>query len=110
MGRWAQAVRRGAGGERGGGLEPPPAPSIEVTDAELLISANGAPDTGGKLRLYGAESPAGPPVFQEEVAWIRDWDWGEAAGFPNQYAWASEVGNGSVYAGESALAGPVACY
>lgn len=102
MGRWAQARRRGSSAPAGGGLGPPPAPLLTEGEDFLLQEAQGLADTGGRIRLFQANAESGPYTQIAEGAWEVAFDWVGEAPIPGKWYVTTEVGNGTVYAGQSA--------
>lgn len=102
MGRWAQARRRGSSAPAGGGPGSPPAPVLNEGEDFLLQVAQGLADTGGRIRLFQADAELGPYTQIAEAAWEASYDWVEEPLFVGKWYHCTEVGNGTVYAGQSA--------
>lgn len=106
MGRWAQASRGGRG-HLLSNLPLPTAPALQQEGEEVRIETTTSGNSGGRVRMFGGDSPAGPWTQVNEVAWggtvlepIETWSgW--------TYANALEIGGGVSYAGESPLGIPL---
>jgi hypothetical protein len=100
MGRWATYAKRGGGGSLPSLLPPPPAP-ILVWETPIIIQvAQGLDDAGGTLSLYFSADGVSNWNLIETDAWMVEKVWGGYDDEPGFYR-ATEVGNGTVYAGES---------
>lgn len=101
MGRYSQSRRRGRSPSAASGLAAPPAPVLSNPGGDVFQAAQGADDTGGTVRLYGAEYTEGPYYLLDEDTWAATVAWGLQEQWPGQFLRATEVGNGIAYQGES---------
>ena len=81
---------------------PPPAPILDVEDNGLTQTAQGDDDYGGRCNLWASSNGETSWVIAGQQPWISSCGWGPVAGQPPGYYRCTEIGNGSVYLGESA--------
>jgi hypothetical protein len=65
------------------------------------VTAQGADDTGGVVRLYYSELNPEPTVELDNTAWVAEWDYLDIGACDPGYYRAREEGNGVAYVGLS---------
>jgi len=101
MGKWSTYRKRGSAG-RGPTLGPPPAPTLRVTDGVVFQDATGLDDTGGQVRLEQSADGIDEWETWGNQPWDNPTEWGEVDEWSGNFVRAFEIGNGTVYAGDSA--------
>ena len=83
-------------------IGPPPAPILNIEDTGVVQNAQGYDDFGGRCTLYKSDDGATGWFIANQELWISSCEWGPLEGLLGGYYRCTELGNGSVYLGESA--------
>jgi hypothetical protein len=102
MGKYATYRLRGGGQSLWPPLGPPPAPSLEIAEDELLQTSNTANNDDGLSSLYYSVDGLFNWTFQQSVAWSITISWGQTDNLDEGYYRVTETGNHIDYEGQSA--------
>ena len=100
MGKWSTYRKRGTP-TRGPALPPPPAPELDIDGDDIRQLAMGDDDTGGQLKLQVSADGNPPWNPVGDAAWEVIYVWSDVDEFSGESLRAYEVGNGTVYSGNS---------
>jgi len=100
MGKWSTYRKRGCA-QSSAGLQPPPAPLLQLNDEAVQGFAQGNNDTGGSFYLESS--------IDEGINWAPEMDqlwapftlWGDRTDFLQKWLRMKETGNGTAYEGDS---------
>ena len=101
MGHHATYRKRGSAAAQVLTLPKPPAPTLTYLDGSLTQTATGLEDTDGQLKLYYSVVEGGPFTPETIAEWMPSYDWSEQLTIDPGYYMAAEIGNQTVYLGES---------
>jgi hypothetical protein len=101
MGKYATYRLRGGGQPLTAPLDPPPAPTLDGIDDELVQLSGAVSDVGGIINLEYSFTGVGGWVLVGDVPWEGSHGWGNLDSLDEGFYRAWEVGNGADYAGTS---------
>ena len=82
-------------------MQPPPTPVLDDVSGDVLQTATGANDEGGKLYLFASDDGNPPWVKVGEAEWEAVHLWGDWLSLTAYALLATERGNGLAYSGSS---------
>ena len=101
MGKYATYRMRGRGQPLTAPLGPPPTPTLDGIDDELVQLSGAVSDVGGIIKIEYSFTGVGGWVLVGDVPWEGSHSWGLLDTLDEGFYRAWEVGNGTDYAGLS---------
>ena len=102
MGKHSTYRKRGTASPHAPAVPAPNPPIITFVLGDILQTTTSGADLFGSIRLYYSVLDSGPFGFLSEQEWQSDYAWSDAVTIVSGYYYATELGNGTDYDGESA--------